>query len=169
MKHRRHLLALFSLAAAALGAASPAAAQQVGGDRVAFRATVGGPITPFFTVPLDPPIAVASNTVTGQSDLLGAVTFHLTGRVHFGADGTPTRETDGLGVFTAANGDALYLTFSGLLRATATGLMGEQFFTITGGKGRFLGASGSGSWRGSVDASNKLTLQIEGVVSRPKP
>jgi hypothetical protein len=52
---------------------------------------------------------------------------------------------------------------------TASGLVGEQRFTITGGKGRFLGATGSGGWMGSLDANNQVTLVLDGIVTRPKP
>jgi hypothetical protein len=174
MRRTRHpntpaFLVLLMSSALAAGPA-PAQAQQPGDERVAFRATVGGPVAPFFMLPFDPPIAVASNTATGESDLLGAVSFAVYGCVHFGADGLPKRETDGLGVFSAEGGDAIFLNFSGLIRATETGFLGEQFFTITGGKGRFLGATGSGPWIGRLDAkTNEVILQIERTVSRPKP
>lgn len=152
------------------GTPTPGQAQQPGGDKVPFKATIAGPITPFFTIPFDPPIAITSNTLPGQSDLLGAVTFVVHDRIHFGADGAPTRTSDGLGVMTAANGDALYVTFAGVPQVTATGLTAETRFTIFGGKGRFLGASGNGIWRAALDGkTNVLTLQVEGVVSRPKP
>jgi hypothetical protein len=166
------LLAAGAVALAGLaGGPAPAQAQQPGGDKVAFKATVAGPVTPFFMIPFDPPIALASNTITGQSDLLGAVTFIVHDRINFGADGvTPVRATDGLAVMTAANGDALYMTFSGVYRILDTGPVGDQISTIFGGKGRFLGAAGSGSWRGTLDVkTNVVTLQIEGMVSRPKP
>jgi hypothetical protein len=66
---------------------------------------------------------------------------------------------------TAANGDALFFNYSGLFRGTGF----ELAFTITGGKGRFLGGTGSGVIRRSVDAAaNKLTDVFEGTVSAPR-
>ena len=41
-------------------------------------------------------------------------------------------------------GDAIFLTWSGLIRPTETGVTSEDAFFIVGGKGRFLGATGSG-------------------------
>jgi hypothetical protein len=173
MRSRHHTfpaLIVLLLGGALAGRPAPAQAQQPGGDKVALRGTVAGAVSPFFTIPFDPPIAVASVSFTGKFDLLGAVTWVSTGRVHFNADGAPTRETDGLAVITVSNGDALFLTYSGLVRVTSAGFLGEQSFTIQGGKGRFLGATGSGSWRGVLEsATTQATLEIEGVVSRPKP
>jgi hypothetical protein len=153
-----------------LGSTTAGFAQEPVKDLVPFKATLTVPLSPFFVIPVTPPVASVNWTAPGQSDLLGAVNAIYHAMIHFNAEGVPVRETDGIMVLTAANGDALHITNSGLLRVTATSFTGEQVFTITGGKGRFLGAAGSGSWRGTVDtAKNTATLAIEGVVSRPKP
>jgi hypothetical protein len=49
----------------------------------------------------------------------------------------------GTATLVAANGDKLFLSFSVSLSLTTR--QGEETFTVTGGTGRFTGASGSGS------------------------
>jgi hypothetical protein len=42
-------------------------------------------------------------------------------------------------------------------------------FTIRSGRGRFLGATGSGVLRGEVDLkTGAVTVTVEGMVTRPK-
>ena len=70
---------------------------------------------------------------------------------------------------TAANGDALFISRNGLSRATATGITGEFGYIVTGGRGRFAGATGSGVGRFVIDAStNQVTTVFEGTISAPK-
>jgi hypothetical protein len=68
----------------------------------------------------------------------------------------------GTGVWTAANGDAIFYTFLGL------GNENTEAFLITGGTGQFLGASGSGgaTWTATADG---LTVTWVGFISAPKP
>ncbi len=67
------------------------------------------------------------------------------------------------GVFTTATGDALYWRTNGLAGQPAA-------FVITGGRGRFCGAAGSGAIpRIVVDsATGDATLTWEGTLSVPK-
>jgi hypothetical protein len=57
--------------------------------------------------------------------------------------------------WSAANGDAIFITFAGQFRSTATlgVLENVETFEIVGGTGRFLGATGSGIAGGLVDAT----------------
>jgi hypothetical protein len=70
--------------------------------------------------------------------------------------------------YTAANGDTVSGTFFGRLAPvsrTLYQLQGEQF-TITGGTGRFVGASGGGVVTGSVDlATGEGVHQLDGSIS----
>ena len=75
---------------------------------------------------------------------------------------------DGQFLYTAANGDTVSGTFFGKLVPVSGPLyqvQGEEF-TITGGTGRFAGASGEGIVTGSVDlASGGGVHQIDGSIS----
>jgi hypothetical protein len=90
---------------------------------------------------------------------------------HVGADGAFKTVTDGTGVMTGANGDALFISWSGFVRPTATsGIMGDGAFIITGGQGRFVGATGSGTLVTNPDlVTNVVTFTWDGIVSAPKP
>lgn len=74
--------------------------------------------------------------------------------------------------YTAANGDTVSGTFFGKLAPVSGSLyqvQGEQF-TITGGTGRFAGASGAGVVTGSVDlASGEGVHQLDGSISAVGP
>jgi hypothetical protein len=57
-------------------------------------------------------------------------------------------------VLIAANGDSVFVTYSGILTAQPSNphrITGQ--FTITGGTGRFVGATGGGSLAGYEDIS----------------
>jgi hypothetical protein len=145
-----------------------AQAQQPVRDTVAFKATVGG-IADGFVVPTDPPVLSGRLNFKGTSDLLGgAVTFLDQHIGHLGVDGTFTRSTDGHGVFTGANGDAICIQWAGTARPTdKAGVYAfAGGFTITGGKGRFTGASGHGIMNSTVNFNNFEVNQVwEGQVA----
>lgn len=68
---------------------------------------------------------------------------------------------DGVGVFTAANGDVLILEIEGeILPSTRPGFNFEfhDDFEFTGGTGRFAGASGSGSTDSYVQQSPNVVV-----------
>ena len=57
-------------------------------------------------------------------------------------------------VFTAANGDQLFATYAGTMEPRPDGPHAVKgHFVITGGTGRFAGATGGGSFEGSEDIS----------------
>jgi hypothetical protein len=71
---------------------------------------------------------------------------------------------------TAPNGDALFLTFGGVIRYGASPGVNtaEIVFTITGGSGRFQGASGTGTFKDVVDTNKgTFTRTVEGAVVLP--
>lgn len=157
-------LALTALAA--LGLALPGVAQQPSTNRVALKASLSGPLTPRFVIPLELEIRLGTFTAEGTSELLGAVKFVEANTVQIGAEGKGISVTDGKGVLTAANGDALFISYSGLVLPSGTAA--ELAYVITGGRGRFLGATGSGMIHCVTDAGQqKLTREFEGSVSAP--
>jgi hypothetical protein len=126
---------------------------------VAFQATTAGPIPSGETVALDPPIVVGVWHTNGQSALTGAFTYVEAFTTRLGVDGNPLGFT-GQGVITAANGDAIYISDWGVGDATA--------FIVTGGKGRFKGATGSGRLTAKVDKEkNELTCLFDGMIDAP--
>jgi hypothetical protein len=162
----RFSLALTSLVLLSLAHPCPAGAQQPTRNMVALKASLTGPLTPRFVIPLDPEIRLGTLTAEGTSDLLGAVKFVEANTVQIGAEGKGISVTDGKGVLTAANGDALFITYSGLVLPSGTAA--ELAYVITGGRGRFVGATGSGMIHCVTDAAQqKITRDIEGSVSAP--
>jgi hypothetical protein len=163
-----------------LGLTLPAAAQaqqttqnQPSLDLVAFKGTQTL-VTPAAraVVPVDPPVVVSSGGVfKGDSALFGPYTALQHFTVHLGVDGNPLFQI-GDAVWNGSNGDAL--SFGPIvvlfLPPTTPGVVPLQgVFTIRSGRGRFLGATGSGIIRGEVDMkTGAATLVIEGLVTRPK-
>jgi hypothetical protein len=98
----------------------------------------------------------------GQSDLVGEFTIVAHRTVQMGVEGQ-FLWSSAEGVFTMANGDALYWRTNGLAGQPAA-------FIITGGRGRFCGAAGSGAIpRIVVDpGTGDATLTWEGTLSVPK-
>ncbi len=170
---RRQLLEAACIAAGAAAAASlagPAIAQDKTADFVPFKATAQGPIPPPLQIPLNPPIVSQHLQLTGNASSLGAIThveYHI---AHVGVDGAFKSVSQSEGVMSAANGDAVFLKYSGLVRPTADGgIMVESAFLITGGQGRFLGASGSGTLITNPDlVKGVVTFTWDGVVSAPQ-
>jgi hypothetical protein len=159
-------LALAALAMLGLARLCPVFAQQPSRNLVPLKLSLTGPLTPRFVIPLEPEIRLGTFTADGTSDLLGAVKFVEANTVHVGADGKLLAVTDGKGVLTGANGDALFISYSGLVLPSQVDA--DFAFTVTGGRGRFLGATGSGVIHCSIHADQKnFTRAIEGMVSEP--
>ena len=115
-----------------------------------------------------PCFAIGSVQATGSATHLGTVTaassdcinpqgvFNPSGPTSFSFASNGTGTT-GL-VFTASNGDLLFATYSGALAAQPSGphrISGQ--FVITGGTGRFLGATGGGTLSGYEDISQVVS------------
>jgi hypothetical protein len=165
---RRELLEAAGTAAAALAAASlagTAGASTPSPELVPFKATVVIPTAQIkeAVIPFSPPIGSAIITGTGQADLLGQVTYvdHHTARL--GLDGM-LKSLEGEGAMTAANGDALFFTWRGVLHPQL-GL--AETFVITGGSGRFCGASGSGTLT-TIRDEKQGTFTWDGMIQLPK-
>jgi hypothetical protein len=142
---------------AVLGLAGPVPA----GEQVPFKGSFEGDVT---VSPLAPPLVMVDVEATGNASHLGLFTLDIPHVVN-----RATRAATGSYEFTAANGDKVYAEFTGLAMPTATPgvLYIEETATVTGGTGRFAGATGSftverlfdtvagtteGSFEGSISA-----------------
>ena len=125
------LVALAALALPSLS--SPVAA----GEQVPFRGSLAG----VFTITDTFPIAHVSANLTGNATHLGRFTLALPHDVNLAA--TPPAAI-GTFVFIAANGDMVSGTFTGAVASVAPPVVHvTETATITGGTGRFAGATGS--------------------------
>jgi hypothetical protein len=137
---RRQLLEAAGTAAAVVAAASLAApAQAATPETSPFKLTVTWRPQAGLTIPFDPPVRYDLLTGEGQADLLGNFTLVAHRRLQLGLDGKVLWGGTDAGVVSGANGDALFYAHNLLAGAPA------PVFLITGGKGRFCGASGSGT------------------------
>ena len=142
---------------AVLGLAGPVAA----GEQVPFKGRLEGDVT---RTPV-PPVVLVDIEATGAATQLGEFTLdipHVVDPVNRTAVGTYE--------FVAANGDTLYAEFTGQATLTATpGVVAiEETATITGGTGRFAGATGSfTAYRLFDTAAGTTTGYFEGTISTP--
>ena len=149
-------LALAALAA--LGLASLAAA----GEQVPFNGNLDGIVT---HTPLDPQHDLVDVDATGNATQLGQFMLDIPHIVDH-TNGTAIGSYE----FTAANGDTLFAVFTG--QATPTSTPGVLYIvetaTITGGTGRFAGATGSFICERLFDRiAGTTTGSFEGTISSP--
>jgi hypothetical protein len=151
--------------------AAPGFAQQPSQvmDLLPFRAayTVSSQL---ISVPVAPPVVAQPGTITGQSDLLGPFTGVALANIQLGVDGTRLFNNV-VGLWTAANGDTLSVHLTNLFPAqTAPGTpVFQGAFTISNGTGRFMGATGSGFSKGTLDPkTGVVTVSLDGLITRPK-
>jgi hypothetical protein len=150
MKRFSSTVSLALAVVAVLGLTSPAAAQH----QVPFRGAFEGDYT---VTPIPgTPTAMLVVSATGISSQLGAFDLEIPHLVNFA-----TSNAVGSYLMTAANGDMVVGTFTG--HATPIGtdghyamLVGEV--TITGGTGRFVGATGEFTAVPWIDRVNLLTI-----------
>ena len=115
--------------------------------------------------PLTPPFLSVSLEGTGNATQLGRCTLKIPHVVN-----TTTNTSTGTYEFTAANGDTLAAGFTGQGSPTATlGVLSVvETSTITGGTGRFAGATGSFTVERLVNQVTGLTTgSFEGTISLP--
>ena len=161
MIRRRHLLAILAAAAALLGvAASPATAS----SSLPFKVTVSGSAT--WTSP-----STVAFTGRGTALLMGTVTnqgsIQITGYDGSCPAGLANINTE---VLTASNGDTLTLTGHDVSCPTGPGtFQGSGEWRVTGGTGRFHGATGGGTGVGSGDLNvGRITNTFTGMVTLAK-
>lgn len=131
------------------------------GDQVPFKGRLEGAVT---ITPLDPPFASVVIDGTGNATQLGRFTVEIPHLVNLAVRG-------GVGsyVFTAANGDTLTADFTGQATLLAPGVLSiAESGIITGGTGRFAGATGSfAAERIFFVATLVTTGSFEGTISSP--
>ena len=158
MKRFSSVAGLVLAVVAVLGLAGPAAA----GDQVPFEGKLDGDVT---HASVDAQTDAVLVEATGSATLLGRFVVSVPHLVNL-----PTRTAAGYYEFTAANGDTLYAEFTGQARLTATpGVIAiVETATITGGTGRFAGATGSFTVERLYDRVAGTTAgSFEGVISMP--
>lgn len=141
----------------ALGLARPVAA----GDQVPFKGRLDGTVT---ITPIDPPFVSAFIEGKGNATHLGRFTVEIPHIVN-----QAIRVGAGTYEFTAANGDVLTADFTGQAMLVAPGVVSiSETATITGGTGRFAGATGSFTIeRTFFVAAGMTTGSFEGTISSP--
>jgi hypothetical protein len=148
-----------------------APAQEPPKDAIKVQMAVSG-VADFFLVPTQPPVGSGRLNFKGTSEAFGGdITMIDMHTGHLGVDGVFLRSTDGHAVFRNAAGDELYLNWSGTARPTDTPNLYafSGSFTVTGGKGKFAGATGSGVMNSRVNLGNLEVAQVwEGLVLLPK-
>jgi hypothetical protein len=147
-------LALALLAVVGLAGPVPA------GDQVPFKGSFEGDVT---VTPLTPPFVMVDVEATGEATHLGTFTLDIPHVVN-----RATRTAAGSYEFTAANGDKVYAEFTGLASPTEVPgvLYIEETATITGGTGRFAGATGSFTSERLYDMIEGTTIgSFEGTIS----
>ena len=126
---------------------------------VPFKGTLEGSQT---TTPLEPPLAFSVVSATGTATHLGRFTLEIPHTVNFA-----TATGDGTYTFTAANGDTLTADFTGEAQVGPI-ISIEEHATITGGTGRFAGATGTFTAHRLYDPVNGTTTgSFEGTISAP--
>jgi hypothetical protein len=138
-------------------------AREAQGEQVPFKGRLEGVVT---VTPVDPPIFSVLVNGTGNATQLGEFTVaipHLVNRA--------TRTATGSYHFVAANGDTLSADFSGQSTPTVTpGVLSiVETATITGGTGRFAGATGGFTCERLFDAVAGTTVgSFNGTISVPR-
>ena len=109
-----------------------------------------------------PPLATVIGQATGTATLLGRFTLEFPHTVNFS-----TSSAVGTYTFTAGNGDMLTASFTGSAELGPVVHIVENA-VITGGTGRFAGATGSFIARREVtQATGGVTGSVEGTISTP--
>jgi hypothetical protein len=113
--------------------------------------------------PLDPPFALVEGTATGTATYLGRFEVAFPHTVNFA-----TASGVGTYTFTAVNGDTLTADFTGQAQRGTTVTSIVEHATITGGTGRFAGATGSFIVQRVFDPATGATNgSFEGTISSP--
>ena len=167
MRRTVHLPGLAALLLTLLGVtlSSAVQAQDLPKDMVALKVVQKVTHDPAsaYLLPLAPPVAVIKSVGTAEGAPIGQVSVIESQRGQYGVDGK-VLFYQGTGIWTAANGDAIFYTFLGLGSETT------EAFLITGGTGRFQGATGSGGGTYTTNADfTEFTITLVGFISAPKP
>ena len=146
--------ALFAFAVTFVGASSA-------GEQTTFKGSLEGTVT---VTPLNPPIASVLIEATGNATKLGRFTVEVPHVVN-----QAVRVGAGSYIFTAANGDTLTASFTGVGTLIAPGVLSTtETATITGGTRRFADATGSFTAHRTFFITEGRTVgSFEGTISSP--
>jgi len=147
----------------ALVAAFSVSLLTVGGGARAAETPFKGTVRAAETVVVVPPTASLTRDGTGTSTYLGKFAEHIVMTIDL-----PTMSSTGAATFTAANGDTLTSTVVGQATPTgATTFSIVEVYTITGGTGRFAGATGTFTLQSTVDDARGISSgTFSGVINR---
>ena len=133
-------------------------------EEVPFKGRLEGAVTS--RTPLTPPLVSLLTEGTGNATHLGRFTVEIAHVVN-----TFARTVTGSYEFTAANGDTLIADVTGQFGPTLENprvLLSVETATITGGTGRFAGATGSFTVERLLNLDTFLTtVSFEGTMSSP--
>jgi hypothetical protein len=144
-----------------LGLNGPGAARERGerGEQVPFKGSYEGDVT---VTPLTPPFIHVDVEAEGNATHLGRFTLDIPHKVNL-SNSTAVGSYE----FTAANGDMVFADFTGQATPTSTpGVVSiVETATITGGTGRFAGASGGFTSERLYDRVQGTTIgSFEGTI-----
>jgi hypothetical protein len=162
------LAAVAVLFVALTSLATPLTAGATAGHEVPFKGSLEGVETTTSVVPGPPPVAHILGEWTGNATHLGRFTVENPHTVNL-----VTRNGIGIFEFTAANGDTVTADeighadiVSGAPPAAILSIV--EHATITGGTGRFAGATGSFTVERMLDQTTGVTIgSFEGTISSP--
>jgi hypothetical protein len=133
-------------------------------EEVPFKGSLEGVVTR--RTPLTPPLVSLLTEGTGNATHLGRFTVEIAHVVN-----TVARTLTGSYEFTAANGDTLIADVTGPFGPTLENprvLLSVETATITGGTGRFAGATGSFTVERLLNLDTFLTtVSFDGTISSP--
>jgi hypothetical protein len=130
---------------AVVGLVALAAATSLAQDKPACTIELRGRLIGNFSTVAPPPLLTLSDSVSGNAEELGQVTGSFTVTIDFNhpvADGFVL--VSKTGSLVAANGDTINLAMVGTFNVTTFDV--HYVFVVTGGTGRFTGATGNGTW-----------------------
>jgi hypothetical protein len=164
-------------AAVALGAAFLALALVVPAasakSTVPFSASFNETFTVFVGGTCAPNAFCASATGLGQATHMGKTTEAFVGSVVLPLDQNGCAPESSTGTLTAANGDQVFVTSAGTFcQSSLTNATDVGSWTVTGGTGRFTGATGSGPYTTTIlinsdGSGGTSTSTYSGTISTP--
>jgi hypothetical protein len=104
---------------------------------------------------------------TGVITHLGKSTVTVSSTADFSGP-VPVPVPPSYGVVTAANGDTVSFTLKWTAQTINAGIFEVTGpFEVTGGTGRFTGASGNGNYRGRININNgSVSAEVDGTLTR---
>ena len=127
-------------------------------DQVPFKGSFTGTQS---VTPLSPPLALVNGSAAGTATHLGQFTAAFPHTVNFA-----TRVGEGTYTFTAANGDTLTADFTGQAQGAPPLVSIVEHGTVTGGTGRFAGATGTFTVQRRFNQATGVTEgSFEGTIS----